>query len=291
MTRISVIIPTYKHRDFVAKAIDSVLQQSVKPIEIIVINDGSPDDTSVVLQPFVQNHSITYIEQPNAGQANARNRGIQIAQGDYIALLDDDDFWQPNTLELLSTALNDRPQCVVAYGYANTFGDRTEKYPQTGHDGQVFQRLLRGNIMLSPGQALFRASAIRSIGLFDLNIWGADDWDLLLRLAKLGPFAYVDQQTLNYRLHSANASKQLLRMYDNAKAVMKKTVGLYPHPLRLMDWVQMRRPIGSFAWQYHLDAAKRASLPGRVGHRLAALLNCPTAIRQWKNIKQWWKLN
>jgi glycosyltransferase involved in cell wall biosynthesis len=96
---ISVIIPTYRHRDFILRTLDSVFAQTRGDYEIIVVNDGSPDDTKTVLTPLVDAGRIRYVEQPNGGQSQARNRGLELARGKYIAFLDDDDLWPPDKLE------------------------------------------------------------------------------------------------------------------------------------------------------------------------------------------------
>src|SRR5690606_32958391 len=104
---VSVVIPCYNHRDTVAAAVESALAQTFADREIIVINDGSPDDTADVLAPY--RDRIRYIEQVNAGQAAARNRGIELARGRYIALLDDDDIWPADKLEWQVAALDAEP--------------------------------------------------------------------------------------------------------------------------------------------------------------------------------------
>src|SRR4051812_10173624 len=95
---VSVVIPTYGHCRYVLETIESALGQTFSSNEIIVVNDGSPDDTVVVLQPYTQTGRIRYFEQPNAGQASARNRGLAEATGEFVAFLDDDDIWPADKL-------------------------------------------------------------------------------------------------------------------------------------------------------------------------------------------------
>src|SRR5271170_3450676 len=90
---VSVVIPTYNHRDFVVEALESVFAQTFTDYEVIVVNDGSPDDTAAVLRPYIESGRIRYIEQENRGQAGARNRGLAEARGEFVAYLDDDDLW------------------------------------------------------------------------------------------------------------------------------------------------------------------------------------------------------
>ena len=96
--RVSIVIPTYQHCDFILRTLSSVFEQSLGDYEIIVVNDGSKDDTATVLAPLVDAGRITYIEQENRGQSHARNVGLSRARGEYIAFLDDDDIWPPEKL-------------------------------------------------------------------------------------------------------------------------------------------------------------------------------------------------
>ena len=96
MATVSVIIPTYNHVDYVAETLETVFAQTFGDYEVIVVNDGSPDGTAEVLRPSREAGRIRYIEQANAGQAAARNRGLAEARGEFIAFLDDDDLWPPD---------------------------------------------------------------------------------------------------------------------------------------------------------------------------------------------------
>ncbi|MBA2437335.1 MAG: glycosyltransferase family 2 protein, partial [Acidimicrobiia bacterium] len=113
---ISVVVPTYNHRDFVLQALESAFAQTFTDIEVIVVNDGSGDDTEALLRPLVQAGRIAYLEQENQGQAAARNRGWQAARGKYVAFLDDDDLWPPGKLEWQARVLEEQPQTVLVYG-------------------------------------------------------------------------------------------------------------------------------------------------------------------------------
>lgn len=226
MPAVSVIIPCYNHRDTVAAAVQSALDQCFTDREIIVINDGSPDDTAAVLEPFMDR--IRYVEQVNAGQAGARNRGIEMARGEFIALLDDDDTWPADKLEWQVAALRARPEVVLVYGEDVRVGESGNALPGTSREaykrpaGNVYEDFLEGCWIASPGQTLIRKSALSQIGGFDASIWGSDDWDLYLRLAKVGTFAYENRVALNYRVHAASASTNVLRHLEGHEKVARK---------------------------------------------------------------------
>ena len=219
---VSVIIPTYNHRDFVAAAIESVLSQSFAGgVEVIVVNDGSPDDTADVLRPLVTAGRVRYVEQPNAGQAAARNRGIGLATGEFVALLDDDDAWPPDHLDWQVAALRAAPAAVMVYGTHHKTGQPAPE-PPGGPPVQGREHFARGCPLISPGQALFRGDALRAVGGLDVSLWGTDDWDLYLRLAAVGPALCQDRLALHYRVHAANASRDFRRMFRNAMRVVDK---------------------------------------------------------------------
>jgi glycosyltransferase involved in cell wall biosynthesis len=228
MTAVSVIIPTYKHAKYVLETIDSVFAQSFGDYEIIVINDGSPDDTAEVLRPLAESRRIRYIEQTNAGQAAARNRGLAEAKGEFVAFLDDDDLWPADKLEWQVGELQRDQGAVLAYGYGELFGScNPMRVPErAGPAGEVYEAFVPRNWMCSPGQALIRRSALEKVGGFDRRVWGADDWDMFLSLSRRGRFVYRERLALKYRVHEGNASRDALRMYVNSCRVYRKHAGL-----------------------------------------------------------------
>ena len=259
--RVSVIIPTYKHRDYVVATLDSVNAQAFRDYEVIVVNDGSPDDTSEILRPYVASRKIRYFEQSNGGQATARNRGIAEARGEFIALLDDDDLWPPDKLQWQVSQLERSPEAVVVYGYPRLFGagpDFDEINPNAP-SGWVRDAFVRGNWIRSPGQTLVRRSAIDKAGGLDPTIWGCDDWDLWLRLSSLGTFAYDARCSLWYRQHACNASRDVKRMVDNAMSVLHKHLGRRPTSTNRGDWMACRAFIHRGVWFGALESMRTAS--------------------------------
>ena len=211
--RVSVVIPTYRHQAFILDTLQSVFDQRGVDAEIIVVNDGSPDDTKSLLEPLVQDGRIEYVEQPNAGVAKARNHGLARARGEYIALLDDDDLWPPDKLEWQVAYLDANQSVGVVGGTLLTIDDQgTPGTTSSFYPEITFTSLFQGNPFVSPGQTLIRASVLREVGGLNPDIWGADDWDLWFRIARNSKIAMVDRLALYYRLHAHNASKQTARL-------------------------------------------------------------------------------
>lgn len=221
--RVSVIIPTYNHRDYVVQAIESVRRQTVTPVQIIVINDGSPDDTDAVLRPLADTGVIEYVRQANTGQAAARNRGLSLVRGEFVALLDDDDLWPEDHLAWQVPLLDANPHAVMVYGTHRKSTSSAEEAPAGNLPAvQGVAHFVDGCPPISPGQALFRTSAMRAVGGLDPNLRGTDDWDLYIRLARLGPILYQSKLALVYRVHAHNASKNFQAMFINGMKVVDK---------------------------------------------------------------------
>jgi glycosyltransferase involved in cell wall biosynthesis len=114
--RVSVVIPTYRRQDMIIDTLESVFLQTFQDFEVIVVNDGSPDETAELLAPLAASGRIRYLEQPNQGQAAARHRGLEEATGEFIAFLDDDDLWPPDKLEWQVAYLERNPSIAAVGG-------------------------------------------------------------------------------------------------------------------------------------------------------------------------------
>ena len=281
---VSVVIPTYKHEAFVVRALESVWAQTFTDYEIIVVNDGSPDSTARVLAPYVRSGQVAhYIEQPNAGQGAARNRGIAAAQGMFIALLDDDDAFPPDKLAWQVAALQAHPEAGVVYGYPVPVDAQNDlvapldpyghplPWPYTAPTGNVYAPMTERCWLVSPGQALVRRQLLGETP-FDPTLRGCDDWDLWLRLAETCAFLFKERPSLLYRLHGENASHDTLAMRKNDFRLLRKHIGrnlFVPRRLRLVA----RRYAAYLRWTPSImtDQAKSDLEAGRSAHAIAKL--------------------
>jgi glycosyltransferase involved in cell wall biosynthesis len=248
MPAVSVVIPTFNHQAFVLQTLESVFAQTFGDYEVIVVNDGSVDETAKLLRPFADAGKIRYIEQTNRGQSDARNRGIESATGELIAFLDDDDLWEPDKLQWQVDALHARRDAVLVYGRMRTFGQGLRyTSPGDGVSGGTRLEDFVGRVWInSPGQTLIRADSLRKIGGFDPAIWGTDDWDAYLNLARIGPFVYEPKIALNYRYHGTNASKNVRKLWENATLVADKHFGPSGSGPNPAHWRESRRFIKKF---------------------------------------------
>ncbi|MEL6927407.1 MAG: glycosyltransferase family A protein [Cyanobacteria bacterium J06600_6] len=218
MVKVSVIIPAYNGDRYLGEAIDSVLRQTYQDYEIIIVDDGSTDNTAQVAQQY--GDSVRYLNQRNQGVAASRNFGLAAALGDYLAFLDQDDLFLPHKLAKQVELLDrDADLGIVNSGWQICQGDDLpESLSSEEAAVQPWQQipdLSAANLIVwKPvflGAMLFRRSWLERVGGFDTALEQTPDVDLVMRLAKIGcPAAWVEQITVIYRQHEANASKNSL---------------------------------------------------------------------------------
>jgi glycosyltransferase involved in cell wall biosynthesis len=202
---VSVIIPTYNRRELVQGAVDSVLDQTYGDYEIIVVDDGSQDGTGEIIAACYGDR-VRYVYQENAGESAARNRGIALARGTLVALLDSDDIWLRDKLARQVPLLERSPQAGVVFCQALLVDalDRSLDVPPAGHDLvpddlKLESLLFRNTITAST--ALIRRSALREVGGFDQTVRFGEDWELWLRLRERWDFAFLPEPLVRVRVH------------------------------------------------------------------------------------------
>lgn len=237
---ISVIIPCYKQAHFLADAIESALDQGRDDVEVIVINDGSPDDTAAVAARY--GDRIVYIEQENRGLSGARNTGIRAATGHYIALLDSDDEYLPGALDRLAAHLDQHPDIALVCGDVILFdetGDlgRKSAYDGTPRNPDNFRWEVVG-FYITPSTVMVRREVFDTIGLFDEALKNAaEDWLMWVQIARRYKMAYLDAPVTHYRQHPNNATRKVDQLAAGNRYAVKTVVeadyfGEYPRHFR-----------------------------------------------------------
>jgi glycosyltransferase involved in cell wall biosynthesis len=206
---VSVVIPAYNQSAYLTVAIESVLSQTYKNYEIIVVDDGSTDETIIIAEKFGQ--YIRYIRQENQGLAGARNTGIQNAANNLIGLLDADDQWLPMYLEKMTEMAMDDPAAAVYYCSAQAVDKNGKKLPQvlgynSRHPDDLLDVLLRANFII-PSTVMMNYASIKSGECFDKYFRRLQDWELWIRLLKQGyHFRGSSEILVNYRIHEESLS-------------------------------------------------------------------------------------
>lgn len=231
---ISVIMPAYNAEGTIDRTIQSALKQTHEHFELIVIDDGSQDATVERVQSFsdprIQLHSY-----PNGGHSTARNRGIALAQGDYIAFLDADDLWSAGKLEAQLQALLQNPQAALAYSWVD-YVNAADQFLHAGTriklNGNAYSRLLRGNFLESGSNPLVRKAAIETVGGFDPTLRTAADWDMWLRLAARYDFVCVAKPQIQYRVLIQSVSANLPQMEQCCLRILAQNFATDASPLQ-----------------------------------------------------------
>jgi glycosyltransferase involved in cell wall biosynthesis len=222
---VSVITPAYNAQAFIGETIASVINQSYPHWEMVIIDDGSTDGTGDVIQTYLGDTRIKYVYQKNQERAVARNNGIRLAAGKYIAFLDADDMWLPDKLKIQVEYLETHPEiglCFTHYLLMDKSGSplgMPATHFKQGRD--QFCNLLEVNFIPNSTVIVPRA-VFEQVGWFDetLPAFGSEDWDMWLRIVRFHPIHFIDQPLMLYRLHSSNTA--LNTSYISAQAVLKK---------------------------------------------------------------------
>ncbi len=234
MPKISVIIPVYNGEKTIQKTIESVLEQTFKDFEILVVNDGSTDATLAIISQFIDPR-IQVFSYSNSGAPKSRNRGFEQSSGEYIAFLDADDLWVNDKLELQLQALENNPDAAVAYSWTD-YLDESGKLFQTGthqtFNGDVYPQLLITNFLENGSNPLIRRDALANIGGFDETLLGGQDLDLYIRLAARYQFVAVPKVQVLYRLSGNSMSAQVVRQEQQCLAVIEKAFSQAPASLQ-----------------------------------------------------------
>lgn len=223
---VSVVIPTYNYGRFIKEAISSVLDQTRSPSEIIVVDDGSTDETAAVVAAFGK--AVRYIRQDNAGVCAARNLGVSESTSELIAFLDADDTLEPSNLEKQVARFESDEEIGLVHCSMREFDDETGetiRLHMKGGEDHVADNLLlwEGPLIVAPGAVIVSRKAFDRVGGFDTRMKVSEDWDFCYRVARLFKIGFVGEPLLNYRSHNAaahhsveNMERGMLMFYEKA---------------------------------------------------------------------------
>lgn len=283
---VSVITPAYRAAPYIAAALDSVLAQTVTDYEIIVVNDGSPDSEELekALEPY--RDRIVYLRQENQGVSAARNAGIRVARGEYLAPLDADDMWDPEHLAAQLAVLQADSSIDMVYADARIFGD----VPETGRtimelspsEGDVtFERLVSCQCVVPICVSVVRRSTVLRAGLFDPALRGAEDVDLWLRIVRQGGRIVYQRRVLgHYRRHGGGLSADPVVTIEAFLGTLAKAAR-YPDLTATQREIVGQQCLVERA-RVELHKGKKAFLAGDAAAAVSHLTSANTQFKSWK---------
>lgn len=272
---VSVVIPAYNYARFVGDAIESAERQSLPPAEIIVVDDGSTDDTPAVLAAF--GDRIRVIRQDNAGLSAARNTGIRAAAHPWVAFLDADDTWEPDFLRTLcvkAAELGPGYAVIAAQAYkVDLAGNRLEKNyrePRVSREVPVTDLILKTRFVAD--SVIARTAVLRDLGGFDTALRSTEDRDMWIRVAGSGHRIHLEYVPLvRVREHAHSMSRNAARMERNMRAVVAKARMAGHGPRGRRFWWKARAFLDFEVALMYLDQGSRAT----------ALTRLSTSVLRW----------
>ena len=231
MALVSVILPVYNGARFIRESLDSVLVQTFHDYEVICVDDGSTDGSLVILDEYRPH--VTIIRQANAGQGAARNVGVGHASSRYVAFIDQDDRWYPWKLTQQVLALEADPDAVLVHCNSDRM-DAQGQVVQRGATLEEYSRAMEsplgrllGEGLILPSAMLVRRDAFERVGGFDPELRGYEDFDLCARLKQEGPFVFLDEPGMCYRVHPGGSSRAGHTVVRSRERFLKNMMKLY----------------------------------------------------------------
>ena len=264
---VSVVIPAYRSAGYIADTLASVFNQTHADLEVIVINDGSPDTADLVAALAPWRDRIVYLEQENAGAGAARNAGLAVARGEHVAFLDADDRWLPGFLESQLRYLREHPECEMVYADARLTGDtplagRTFMETTPSQGPVTFRSLLAQDCTVLTSSVVVRRGVVDAAGRFDVSLRRGQDFDLWLRLAHRGTnIAYQREPLIERIVRADGLSADPVTELERAMRVLN---GIQTKlPLEPSDRGMLQRRVTALGAALELERGKRCLRAGQ----------------------------
>jgi len=241
---VSVVIPAFNSEQYITECIDSVLIQTYKNIEIIIVNDGSTDNTVNIVNGY-NKEKIKLFHQENSGSAAARNHGVEQASGTWIAFIDADDIWLPDKLQKQLEHCSNRDWSHTDLFFQGGIYPRHTKTTEftAKHSGSILKNLLVEN-SIGTSSVVIKTKIFQELGGFNTNLRALQDWDLWLRVAEKHQACYFDEPLVYYRVHSSSISRNV-----------RKTL---PYHLSLINQVFSQQGLASHLQELKYEALSRS---------------------------------
>lgn len=287
---VTVVIPTYNRADLIIDALDSVVKQRYRPIECIIVDDGSSDNTEAGVARFTKSiqgpddsFNLRYIRQENLGGNPARNNGIAHATGSLIAFLDSDDAWHADKLEK-QIPLFANPEVAAVYCGVQHMdfesGDVLEPSERSYPSGDLLQQLLVRDVTVQTSAYIVRKSIFEQVGNFDTSLQARQDWDMWIRVASAGKIECVPEPLVDFREHAGlRTASNPLKEINGYRAIRKKYAALLAQTsiaCRLKAHSAYLKRMG----RVHTKHDSLSTSKG-IGYRLGAVMCWPFDFDAW----------
>lgn len=271
MPKVSVIIPTYNYAKYLPETIDSVLRQTYQDLEIIVIDDGSTDNTKEIIQRYIRSSDkIKYILQENKGPAAARNRGIKEAKGEYIAFLDSDDIWVTEKLDIQASYLEQNKDIFFLYAKADVLNEHGKKIgikPESNQHHE-FKKLIFEWGYFPTATVMIRKECFDKVGFFSEDLRIMEDIHLWIRISRHYKMHGMDQILGIYHRHSNNVTLNKELVYKSTAMVYEKILAEFPNDVPRK---KLRQRIAQYYYQlgkYYFDLQRYPDATRHVWHAI-----------------------
>jgi len=230
MPNVSIVMAAKNYARFLPMAVESVLAQTFTDWELLIIDDGSTDDTPAVVQPFLADSRVRYFRSDKLGQPRAKNLGLRLSRGEFVAFLDADDAWSPTKLDKQLAVFREQPGVGVVFCRRSLIDEQSQPIPAKPAPppprGRVLDKMFVQNFVCF-SSVVVRRVVFSHVGAFDPQWDLAIDFDLWLRVAKHYSFEFVDEELVQYRTGHGNLSKKLLDRVDTALSIMHRAENRY----------------------------------------------------------------
>ncbi len=230
--KVTVVIPAYNAIGYIAETMETLLAQTYQDFEVVVVNDGSTDDTPQWVSKLSQKEpKVRLISQANKGLPGARNTGIKESRGEYIAILDADDLWESTKLQKQVDSLDSNPEAGLCYTWtalADDQGKATGRVVASHAEGNVWEQLTEMNIVCCGSTPMIRRHCFETVGFFSEDLRFSEDWDMWLRIAAQYSFVVVKEPLIRYRQHLNNMSKKCPEMLETSRVLIERNFASAP---------------------------------------------------------------
>lgn len=249
--KVSVIIPAYNAMAYLPETLESVLNQTFRDFEVLIINDGSTDSITSWASG-IEDSRVRLISQENTGLSGARNKGIAESRGEYVALIDSDDLWQSTKLERQVQYLDNHSDIGLVYTWTmliDSVGKSTGRVLGSELGGNVLDDLLKRNIIDGVSSVVLRRQCFDKVGMFDITLPSMEDWDMWVRIAGFYEFALIPLPLTLYRQHQSNMSKNWKVMEKAFHQVITKSYDAAPAALQSLKPISLGHAYLVLAWK------------------------------------------